>query len=141
MAAVSGLSDYLRAASRAPWEWSVMDSFMFAGGWIEARTGLRVTDEWRGRYGSCEEACALILARFGSGPIDASRRVLREHGIERTRVPMPGDVAIVVDRTPEGTIAPTAAICLDRRTRCIKTRRGVAIVRARTLIAWKLPHG
>lgn len=141
MAAVpEGLKRFLAIEGRRPWQWGETDAFMFAAAWIEQRTGRDVAEGWRGRYRSCEEACAMIAEALG-GPIGAAREVLRRHGIERTRVPLAGDVALVVDRTPAGIALPVAAICMGRRLRAIRTRRGIAVIAARTLIAWKLPNG
>jgi len=132
------LKAFIASEARRPWQWGETDAFMFVGAWIEQTTGRNVSDGWRGRYASCEEACAMIAETLG-GPIGAARDVLRRHGIERTRVPMAGDVALVIDRTPAGAAAPVAAICLGGRLRAIRTRRGIAIRNARTVLAWKMP--
>jgi hypothetical protein len=136
MAKISELDAYLQAAGRKPWQWSVADSFMFVADWIALRSGRDVVASWRGSYRSCDDAARRLHPLFGV--IGAARDCMA--GFERTRCPLAGDVAIVIDRRPDGSASPAPAICLDGRLRCIRIKRGVAVVGARTLIAWKVPR-
>lgn len=137
------LTEYLREAARTPWAWGSCDCFLFFMDWIERVTGNDPMAGVRGTYDTERQARRILKAT--GGPIafvDARLAVL---GIERTRNPMAGDVALVHialkpwrDRMIH---VPGGAICVRPGLWAFKAKDTMTYAAFPMIAAWGLPRG
>ena len=60
------LRAYLKEHGQLPFAWGEHDCIMFAGKWLDWRTGSGYVSEWQGRYHTALGAKRVIDAEFGS---------------------------------------------------------------------------
>jgi len=124
------LAAFLRKSLGEPFVWGQRDCALWAADWIKERRGVDPATSIRGRY-STRLGCERFANRHGGLPAYADE-ILTGAGLERTDDPQPGDVGLI--DTPDG---PTVAVRVDLGW-AIKAARGIKIVPARHLMAWRV---
>jgi hypothetical protein len=125
------LDEYLDAAMAKPFAWGRADCCTFAADWVAAATGLDPGRCVRGLYSSADEANALIAERGGLTQLVAEE--MDRLGFARTRVPISGDVGLVI--VP--AVGATGAIRSGDRW-LFRRARGLVGVPADALFAWRV---
>ncbi len=125
---------FLWCAAEKRFQWGQWDCGLWLADWLMFGTGKPdPASDLRGKYHDAESCLALC------GPLGFPRMIQRiadNAGLERTRSPQRGDVAVI--RTRPGNVA-VGAICLGKSWAYIGQRGGVSSVSdVRVLSAWRI---
>lgn len=119
-------------------EYSQNDCCFFPGNWVRLVTGIDGGDPWRGTYQS-QAMCERFLEAQG-GILAAMTTAAARVGLSVTAEPVRGDIAIVGVRGVGSGEPLIGAICTGQRWAAMSWR-GLRIIRAQSVRAWRLPHG
>lgn len=126
------LSAFLRGAARQPFAVGTGDCALFVADWVQVATGRDGASELRGRYATPAEALALHGPRGLVGTVD---RCARAVGLQRTRAPAVGDIAVIA------ALGELYCAIRTRRGWAVRADRAVMIVpSARVVAAWVVPE-
>lgn len=125
------LTLYLKAAAERPFQWGEHDCLKgFLSGWVALKRGVEPGAEWS--YRTEREARAIL--KEAGGAVAHLDRCMKPLGIERTKAPKRGDIAIV--KAPEGEMG---AILFGSESTASLFKRGLLIRRsAPILAAWSI---
>lgn len=105
------LGEYLGEVARRPWDWGTRDCCTFPADWC-IRAGYPDPMAFiRGTYGSAAEATAHVA---GTGLLKLATRGFASIGLQRTKQPTCGDVAVIARHTDDGADVSCAIRSGDR---------------------------
>lgn len=131
---MSALGTYLERIARQPWDPGNRDCCTFLADWCVALGYPDPMAFIRGSYASDEEALELIERR---GLVRLATRGFESIGLERTKEPLTGDVAII-RRPTEDNANITGAIRSGERWITLMARGIVVDEGGKLLRAWRL---
>ena len=124
-----------------PFAWSSWDCMLEIGDWIRVRTGKDIGAKFRGFY-SDAESCRALFRRTG-GLVAAMRREFGAAGLQETKEPIPGDIAMVsapytLERhgRKRQTHIPMGAIMMPSGKWRARTEGGHCIAAFPIIVAW-----
>jgi len=124
------LKRFLRQSLSQSFVWGECDCALWACSWVSLKRGVDPAASWRGVCTGRFSAARII--RRGGGLAAICREAFGAAGLSETANPQPGDVGIIATPVGEAVVIRTA------NGWAWKAARGIAIVPAHHLIAWKV---
>lgn len=90
----TGLSEFLAAGAKTPFEWGKEDCCLFACDWVLSQRGVDPAARFRAAYGTERQAHRII--RRAGGFVRLIEAEMAAAGLVETSDPLPGDVGVVV---------------------------------------------
>lgn len=129
------LNEFLRLVASRPHRWGSTDCVMTLFEWVRRTSGVDPVAicgaDWRS-----EREARTVIAAVG-GILDGGAELFRRCGLAVTDAPARGDIG-VIEHIHDGQQLHVAAICCGPRWAFPAEPKGIAMVRAVPLIAWKI---
>ena len=103
--------------SALPFIWGETDCMLVLADWVKAVHGVDAAAHIRGTYdsrGSCQRETGFL--RDPVGAVESCLATIG--GLERTKVPLKGDVAVIITKDADGRISPCGALWLGSAWGC-----------------------